>query len=66
MNNVPYPIRYADTDSKKNPTSGKLFFRPSKLTNQSAGFGHVTHALGNESTVFDYKREDLDCLGEPS
>ena len=59
MNNVSYLIRYADTDSQKNPTSGRLFFRPSKLTNQSAGFGHVTHVFANERIVFDYKGDDL-------
>ena len=59
MKNVPYPFRYLDTDSQKNPTSGRLVFRPSKLTNQSPGFGHETHVLANESTVFDYKGDDL-------
>ena len=59
MKNVPYPIRYADTNSQNNPTSGRLVFRPFKLTNQSAGFGHVTHVLANESIVFDYKGDDL-------
>ena len=29
------------TPTPKNPTSGSLVFIPSKLTNQSAGFGHV-------------------------
>jgi len=33
----------ADTDSKKDPTPGRVFFRtPPKWTNQSAGFGHMT------------------------
>ena len=54
-----FTLRYADTDSQKNPTSGRWVFRPSKLTNQSAEFGHETNLLANESTVFDYKGDDL-------